>query len=392
MTVHRGAASRMAGIAAFEVMEVLELAHRLQETGADVIHLEVGEPDFPTPEPVVAAARRALLEEPMRYTAALGLPALRRAISRHYAVRFGADVPPERIAVTAGSSAALLLALGVGVEGREEVLIGDPGYPCNRHFAAFVGADPVLVATGPETSYQVSADLLADAWTARTGAVIAASPSNPTGTLVPDAEWGRMAGLCAERGAMLVADEIYQGLVYGREPHTVLAERDDVFVVNSFSKYFQMTGWRVGWLVAPARFMRDVEKLAQNLFICPPVPAQHAALAAFDDATTAVLEARRAEFARRRDVLLGLLPSIGFRVRAVPEGAFYVYCDTSEVAPDSFALTRRILESAHVALTPGRDFGVAAPERHVRIAYTQDVDRLREAVARIRAVVGTVTD
>jgi aspartate/methionine/tyrosine aminotransferase len=386
--VHRGPAARAAAIAPFEVMEVLDLANRLEAGGADVIHLEVGEPDFPTPEPVVEAARDALASRPMRYTSALGMPELREAVSRHYADRFGAHVPPGRIAITSGSSAALLLALGATVDPDEEVLLGDPGYPCNRHFASFVGASPVLVPTGPRTAYQVSADALAAAWTPRTAGVIAASPSNPTGTMVPDEEWGRIADLCADRRGVLVADEIYQGLVYGREPHTVLRRRDDVLVVNSFSKYFQMTGWRIGWLVVPDRLIRDVEKLAQNLFICPPTPAQHAALAAFDPRTTAVLEERRAAFARRRDVLLDLLPSVGFAVRAVPDGAFYVYCDTSAVAPDSFALARRILEEAHVALTPGRDFGVAAPERHVRIAYTQTEERLREAVGRIARVVG----
>ncbi|HWH14725.1 MAG TPA: pyridoxal phosphate-dependent aminotransferase, partial [Miltoncostaeaceae bacterium] len=381
-------ARRMAGIAPFEVMEVLNLAQRLQADGHDVIHLEVGEPDFGTPAPVLRAAAHALRSAPMTYTPALGLPALRDAIAAMYGDRFGVAVDPARVVVTTGSSAALLLALGVLADPGDQVLVGDPGYPCNRHFARFVGAEPVLVPTGADTAFQLSAARVREAWTPATRAVIAASPSNPTGTLIPRAEWRGMAEVCRERGAALIADEIYAGLVYGRTPETVLALADDVFVVNSFSKYFGMTGWRVGWLVAPPAYVREIEKLAQNLFICPPTPAQHAALAALAPETTALLEERRVVLHRRRDVLLDALPATGFRVPAVPEGAFYVYCDVAGIAPDSFALAHDLLRRAHVALTPGRDFGVAAPERHVRIAYTQDAARLQEAVDRIARAVG----
>jgi aspartate/methionine/tyrosine aminotransferase len=377
--------ARRAGlIAPFEVMEVLAHAQRLQAAGVDVIHLEVGEPDFPTPEPIVRAATAALTGAPMFYTPALGLPALREAIAEHYDARFGVDVPAERIVVTAGSSAALLLALGLVLDVGDHALVGDPGYPCNRHFVSFVDAEPVLVPTDAATDYQVTADLLAAAWTDRTRAVIAASPSNPTGTLIPADEWRRIADLCRRRGATLVADEIYQGLVYGREPETVLSFTDDAIVVNSFSKYFQMTGWRLGWLVVPDGATREIEKLAQNLFICPPTPAQHAALAAFLPQTREILEARRHELGARRDILLGALPAAGFAVRATPEGAFYVYCDVGDVTEDSFTFARRVLDEAAVALTPGRDFGVAAPERHIRIAYTQPAARLEDAVERIR--------
>lgn len=381
-------ARRARGIAPFEVMEVLAAAQRLEAAGADVIHLEVGEPDFPTPEPIVRAATDALASERMFYTPALGLPALREAIAGFYATRYGVTVAPDRVVVTAGSSAALLMALGLVLDVGDEALVGDPGYPCNRHFVTFVDADPVLVPTDAATDYQLTADLLADAWTDRTRAVIAASPSNPTGTLIAHDEWVRIGELCRSRGATLVADEIYQGLVYGREPETVLASMDDAVVVNSFSKYFQMTGWRLGWLVVPDGATREVEKLAQNLFICPSTPAQHAALAAFAPATLDILEERRDELRRRRDVLLAGLPDIGFVVRATPEGAFYIYCDVGELTEDSFAFARRVLEETAVALTPGRDFGVAAPDRHLRIAYTQDVARLEEAVHRIARMLG----
>lgn len=382
-------ARRAGRIAPFEVMEVLAHAHRMQASGADVIHLEVGEPDFPTPQPIVDAAVRALNSTPMSYTPALGLPELREAISRYYADRYGVSVPVERIVVTAGSSAALLLALGLVLDVGDEALIGDPGYPCNRHFVTFVDAEPVLVPTDAQTNYQVTAELLAAAWTSRTRAVIAASPSNPTGTLIESDEWGRIAALCRQRGATLVADEIYQGLVYGRDPHTVLSLTDDAIVVNSFSKYFQMTGWRLGWLVVPDGAEREIEKLAQNLFICPSTPAQYAALSAFAPQTIEILEYRRAELERRRDVLLDALPDIGFGVRARPDGAFYIYCDVGEITDDSFALARRILEQTAVAMTPGRDFGFAAPDQHMRIAYTQPVPRLEEAVERIRRMLAT---
>lgn len=378
----------MDGIAAFEVMEVLDEARRLEAAGHDVIHLEVGEPDFPTPGPIVAAARRALSDQPMGYTSALGLPALREAIAGHYAERFGLAVAPERVVVTSGSSAALLMVLAAVADPGETVLLGDPGYPCNRHFARFLGSRARLVPTDAARGFQLTADRLEAAWTPQVRAVVAASPSNPTGTLIARDEWVRMAEVCRARGATLVADEIYGLLVYDREPETVLSVADDAVVVNSFSKYFQMTGWRIGWAVVPPAMVRDVEKLAQNLYICPPTLAQHAALAAFLPETTAILEERRRELQRRRDVLLSGLPQVGFAVPARPEGAFYVYCDTSALGPDSFALARSILRESHVALTPGRDFGTADPDRHIRIAYTQDVPRLREALGRLAARAG----
>lgn len=374
---------RAQAIAPFEVMEVLRRAGELEAAGHDVIHLEVGEPDFPTPEPIVAAATRALGGEAMRYTPALGIHPLRAQIAQHYAERFGVVVDPERVIVTSGSSAALLMALGTVLDAGDEVLIGDPGYPCNRHFATFVDAVPRLVPTDAADGYQVNADLLAAHWTPATRAVITASPSNPTGTSISPHQLTQVAKLCTDRNATLIADEIYQGLTYGHAPTTALAVTDQAYVVNSFSKYFQMTGWRLGWLVVPAGATREIEKLAQNLYICAPTPSQYAALAAFTPQTIAILEERRLELQNRRDALLQALPEIGFQVRVVPDGAFYIYCDVSDITDDSFAFAADLLERAHVALTPGRDFGTAAPERHLRIAYTQPVPRLLEAVQRI---------
>lgn len=380
-------AARLASIAPFEVMEVLDAAQRLEAAGHDVIHLEVGEPDFPTPEPVVEAASRALRRAPLGYTPALGLPALREAIAGHYADAHGVDVDPARVVVTPGSSAALLLALGMALDPGALVLMADPAYPCNRHFATFVGGGARLLPTGPGTAYQPTADMLADAWTRHVAAVIVASPSNPTGTVIAPDELARIAELCRGRGATLIVDEIYGGLVYDAPPSTVLDVVPDAVVINSFSKYHQMTGWRLGWMVVPERDVRDAEKLAQNLYICAPAPAQHAALAAFTPETLAITEERRRVLGARRDALLAELPSTGFAVRARPAGAFYVYCDVTGVTGDSFAFARDVLREAHVALTPGRDFGLHRPDEHLRIAYTQDTQRLMEACARIRAFV-----
>jgi aspartate/methionine/tyrosine aminotransferase len=389
-------ASRMAHIEPFEVMEIQTLARSLEARGVDVIHLEIGEPDFRTPAPIVEAAKRALDASPMFYTSALGLIELREAISRFYRERYGVDVPASRIIVTAGSSAALLLAFGVLLDPGDEVLQADPGYPCNRHFARALGAVPRLVPVGPESRYQLTATVARNHWTPDTRALLVASPANPTGTMVMPEEVFELAALAREKGAALMVDEIYHGLVYeemgsgpppGRQGapgrHTALEAGDDLFVINSFSKYWQMTGWRLGWLVAPPRYVREVEKLAQNLFISPSAVAQHAALACFEPATIEIVEARRRELDARRRFLIPALEGLGFRVPVVPQGAFYIYADSSALSADSFALARSFLAEAGVAVTPGKDFGRHEPERHIRIAYTQPVARLEEAVARI---------
>lgn len=376
-------AARMAHIEPFEVMEIQSLARGIEAQGADVIHLEIGEPDFTTPRPIVEAAKRALDSKPMFYTSALGLAALREAIARFYSERYKVEVPASRIIVTAGSSAALLLAFGVLLDADDEVLLADPGYPCNRHFARTLGAVPRPVAVGPDTRYQLTADLARKNWGPKTRMVMVASPSNPTGTLVTPEETAKLAALAREKGGTFLMDEIYHGLTYGIDARTAAEEGEDILVVNSFSKYFQMTGWRLGWLVAPPHLVRRIETLAQNLFISPSAVAQHAALACFDPATLAIVEQRREELDARRRFLIPALESLGFRVPVVPQGAFYIYADCSMLTGDSFAFARRILTEAHVAVTPGKDFGANHPERHIRIAYTQPVARLEEAVRRI---------
>ena len=377
-------AARMAHVEPFEVMEIQALAREVEAAGRDVIHLEIGEPDFTTPRPIVEAAKRALDSRPMFYTSAVGIPELRAAISAFYRERYGAEVPPGRIVVTAGSSAALLLAFGVLLDPGEEVLLADPSYPCNRHFVRTLGGVPRLVPVGPESRYQLTAPLARAHWNERTRIAMVATPSNPTGTMVTAGEVREMAQLCRERAGTLVVDEIYQGLVYeDAVASTAASAGDDVIVINSFSKYFQMTGWRLGWLVVPPGLAREVEKLAQNLFISPSTLAQHAALACFNPETLAIVEERRAELDRRRRYLIPALESLGLRVPVVPQGAFYIYADCSRLTKDSFAFARDVLVKAGVAFTPGKDFGHNAPERHVRIAYTQPIERLEEAVARL---------
>jgi aspartate/methionine/tyrosine aminotransferase len=376
-------AARMAHIEPFEVMEIQTVARELESQGRDVIHLEIGEPDFTTPRPIVEAAQRALESKPMFYTSALGLAELREAIAKFYRDRYHVDVPASRIIVTAGSSAALLLALGVLLDPDDEVLLTDPSYPCNRHFVHTLGGVPRLIPVGPESRYQLNAQIARRHWTRKTRIAMIATPSNPTGTMVTPEEIAELAALAREKSATLLVDEIYHGLTYTLDARTALEAGDDVFVINSFSKYFQMTGWRLGWLVAPPQYVREIEKLAQNLFISPSSVAQHAALACFDERTLEIVEKRRAELDQRRRYLIPALESIGFRVPVIPQGAFYIYADSSALADDSFALARRILTEAGVAVTPGKDFGHHEPERHIRIAYTQPVARLQEAVARI---------
>lgn len=381
-------AARMAHIDAFEVMEIQTLAREVEAQGHDVIHLEIGEPDFRTPQPVIDAATRALQSKPMNYTSALGLMELREAISRFYKDRYGADVPASRIVVTAGSSAALLLAFGVLLDPGDEVLLSDPTYPCNRHFVRAYGGVPRLCPVGADSRYQLTAGIARRHWNDRVRMVMVATPSNPTGTTLTTEEIRELAALAREKGVTLLVDEIYHELSYGAKPHTAVEVGDDVLVVNSFSKYFQMTGWRLGWLVVPPGLVRDVEKLAQNLFISPSTIAQHAALACFTPETLEIVEARRRELDERRRFLVPALQSVGFKVPVVPEGAFYVYADSSALAPDSFELARRILREAHIAMTPGKDFGRNEPERHMRIAYTQPVKRLEEAIRRLGAFFG----
>lgn len=400
-------AARLADIEPFHVVELLTRARQLEAEGRDIIHMEVGEPDFPTPEPIANAAVDAIKSGKTLYTQALGLPELRTAISDFYRERYGANVPAARIAITNGASGALNLAFACLADPGSEWLLTDPGYPCNRHILRTYEGRPQSIAVGPDSNFQPTPAQVSAAWNERTAGLLVASPANPTGTLLTLPEIAALAEVCRRNDGHFLVDEIYHGLTYaakqvplgdapslsegtpGFAPETTAcAAGDDIWVINSFSKYFQMTGWRLGWMVIPEVFVRDVEKLAQNLVLCPSTPAQYAALAAFTPETIAILEARRAEFRRRRDFLAPALEAIGFRVTARPEGAFYLYCDCSALAADSFTLARDLLEKTGVAATPGLDFGSNAPEKHIRFAYTTNVARLAEAVERLRRYFG----
>lgn len=381
-------AQRLAEIEPFHVVELLTRARQLEAEGRDIIHMEVGEPDFPTPKPIARAAVAAIQHGKTLYTQALGLPELRAAIADFYRDRYGVTVPTNRIAVTNGASGALNLAFACLADPGSEWLLADPGYPCNRHILRTYEGLPQAIPVGPDNNFQPTPELLHQHWNARTAGLLVASPANPTGTLLALPEIEALAKVCREKHGHFLVDEIYHGLTYEADAATACAAGDDIWVINSFSKYFQMTGWRLGWMVIHEDYVRDVEKLAQNLVLCPSTPAQHAALAAFEPETIAILEKRRAEFRQRRDFLAPALESIGFRVTARPEGAFYLYCDCSALTDDSFKLAGDLLEKAGVAATPGLDFGSNAPERHIRFAYTTGIDRLAEAAERLRRYFG----
>jgi len=380
-------AARLAEIEPFHVMEVQNRAQALEAQGRHIIHMEIGQPDFSAPPQVIEAAIRAMRERSLGYTAALGLPELREAISNFYRRRHGVDVPAERIVVTAGASGAFLLALGALVDPNDEVLMPDPCYPCNRHFVRLFDGRARRVAVDERQSYQLSESDVRREWNGGVRGVMLASPSNPTGTTIPTNELRGILDFAASRRGYAVVDEIYHGLTYGDPLATALAFSDQIFVVNSFSKYFNMTGWRLGWLVVPREYVREIEKLAQNVYICASAPVQYAALAAFRPETLAVLEGRRAEFQRRRDFMVPALRKLGFRIPIVPQGAFYIYAGCEKFGPDSSAFALRVLDDAGVAITPGLDFGANQPERHVRIAYTRSMEELEEGVGRIARLV-----
>lgn len=365
-------------------MNLLRRARELESTGRDIVHMEIGEPDFTTAEPVIEAGIRALREGHMGYLPAAGLPALREAIDGHYRRCYGRGPGAERIFVTPGASGALMVALALVAEPESGVLLPDPGYPCNRNFVEALDAVPAAVPVGPEDDYQLTASSLERAAPDVVAAMVG-SPSNPTGTVMGARALAALGDVAAARGIALIVDEIYHGLHYDDTIASAVNEAPAAFIVNSFSKYFGMTGWRLGWLVVPPGVEAAAEKVIQNLFISASTPAQHAALACFSDAATAIFERRREDFRARRDALLPALRELGFRIPGAPAGAFYLYADSSALADDSFELARHLLEDAGVAVTPGLDFEVTAPQQRVRFAYTTGIDRLEEAVSRMRA-------
>jgi aspartate/methionine/tyrosine aminotransferase len=386
-------ADRLSEISPFHVVELLTRARQLEAEGRDIIHMEVGEPDFPTPDAITNAAVHAIKSGKTLYTQSLGLPELRETISGFYRTRYGVNVPASRIVITNGASGALNLAFACLANPGSEWLLTDPGYPCNRHILRVYEGRAKNIPVGPETNFQPTPDLIKQHWQKQTAGLLVASPGNPTGTLLSLPEIKQLAETCRELEGHFLVDEIYHGLTYPSEAEPAVAPSacaagDDIWIINSFSKYFQMTGWRLGWMVIPEPYIRDIEKLAQNLVLCASTPAQYGALAAFEPDTIAILESRRQAFRQRRDFLAPALEQLGFRITASPEGAFYLYCDCSALSDDSFILARDLLETAGVAATPGLDFGQNQPEKHIRFAYTTDIERLAEAVERLRRYFG----
>lgn len=375
--------SRIDDIQPFHVMALLARAKELEVEGKDIIHMEVGEPDFPTPQPIVEAGIEAIKTGDVHYTPALGLPELRSSVAQFYKTRYGVSISSDRVVITPGASGALMLALGVIMQEGDEVLLADPGYPCNKNFVRFLSGKARTIHVDATSRYQLTLKHLQDNWTDKTQAVLVASPSNPTGTLLPKDELITMAKFVKEKGAYLIVDEIYHGLVYESEEQTALEIDDNIIVINSFSKYFNMTGWRLGWVIAPLELIDNMDKLAQNVFLAAPTTAQYAALAAFRPETIAILESYKLEFKKRKDYLLPKLIDLGFKVETKPQGAFYIYANCEKFTIDSYQFAYDLLENIGVAITPGKDFGSNEAETFVRFAYTTSIMRLEEAVKRL---------
>ena len=387
-------ASLIDRIEPFYVMEVAkaasQLAREVAHTSRPMIFLNIGEPDFTAPPLVQEAAQRAIDAGKTQYTHAVGLDSLREKISGWYRQRFGVEVPARRIVVTAGASAALQLVCLALIEPGEQILMPDPSYPCNCHFVTVAGGEPVRVPCTPAERFQLTAAKIAEHWTDKSRGVLLASPSNPTGTSIHPDELRRIHDFVSSRGGITILDEIYLGLSYDETfGHSALSISDQIISINSFSKYFNMTGWRLGWVVAPDDAVLAIEKLTQNLYICPSTVAQHAALACFEPESIAEYERRRAEFKRRRDWFIPQLEQIGFRVPVVPDGAFYAWADCTAICnrlgvPDSWELTFEIMKRAHVAVTPGRDFGVAQAANFIRFSTASSMEHLEQAAQRMK--------
>lgn len=377
-------ATRVSDIPPFQVMKVLARAKQLEAQGRDIIHLEVGEPDFGTPQPILDAAQHALQDQLTHYAPALGLPELRQAIANYYQQRYQLSINPERVVVTPGASGGLLLVFALLCNPGENILMSDPGYPCNRQFLRLMEAEALSVPVDASNGYQITEALLDEYWQPNSRGVLLASPSNPTGTLASREQLQSISDGVKQRDGFLIVDEIYDGLTYDQDPVSILELDDQAYVVNSFSKYFGMTGWRLGWVIAPENAVSGLEKLVQNLFIAAPTLAQQAAVAAFQPECIELLESRKTELKSRRDFLLPQLQGLGFKVDAPSDGAFYIYANIEKFSNNSEAFCLKLLEEQGIAITPGIDFGTHHANTHVRIAYTQPIQRLETAIERLR--------
>lgn len=377
-------ASARSDISSFIVMDVMRAAQAAEKAGRTIVHMEVGQPGTAAPRAAREAAKRALDSETLGYTMALGNDALRERIAKHYADWYGVRVPAERIAVTCGSSGAFVLAFLALFDVGDAVALPSPGYPCYRHILTALGQRPVMIETGAQNEWMPTpADIARVAQQDGVKGLLIASPANPTGTMISRARLAELSAACRQHGVVLISDEIYHGLTYTGAAATALAETDDAVVINSFSKYFSMTGWRIGWMVVPEVLVRRVERLAQNLYISPPSISQVAALGAFEAGDE--LEANRAVYAANREQLLNELPKAGFKTFAPPDGAFYLYCDVSHLSDDAGALASRILAEAGVAVTPGIDFDEERGNKFLRFSYAGTTADIAEAARRLRA-------
>ncbi len=383
-------AKRTADISPFYVMELLKRAKQLEAQGSDIIHMEIGEPDFATPQTIVDAGVNQLQTGTVKYTSAAGLPELREKIADYYQSHYAVSVKKENIFITPGASGAFLLALAASVNPGDTLLMADPCYPCNSNFINLFNGLALTLPVDASTGYQLTADLIKQNWDSSTKGVLIASPSNPTGTLIEPEAFEHCIHAVNDRGGCFYSDEIYHGLVYGKQTPTALKYSNNIFVINSFSKYFGMTGWRIGWLVVPDEFLEVAEKLAQNMFISAPTLSQYAALAAFDEPTLEELERRRAEFADRRDFLYDALIKLGFEIPVKPDGAFYIYANCAKFSDDSYQFAVDLLEAEGVAVTPGKDFGNHQAHQHLRFAYTTSIERMAVAVQRLERFVNQI--
>ena len=367
----------------FHVMDILAQAKELESQGEAICHMEVGEPDFATAECIVNAGIDALKQLKTHYTPATGLPELREAVAEYYHRKFSVKIDPRRVIITPGASGAIQLAISCLLDAGENILLADPGYPCNKNIAQVLAVESQMIPVNSTSMYQLDAALVAKHWNDKTRAAMVATPSNPTGTLLPEQQ---LKGLCEQvekNAGRLIVDEIYQGLVYDCGDYTALEVSDECFVINSFSKYFGMTGWRVGWMVVPECYVDVVDRVAQNIFLAPPTMSQYAALTALKESTQGILDERRDEFKTRRDFLLPALEQLGFKISARPQGAFYIYANCEAFTDDSFLWANQLLNEQGVALTPGIDFGDHLASTHCRFAYTQSLEILDQAVDKI---------
>jgi aspartate/methionine/tyrosine aminotransferase len=374
---------RSSNLSPFFVMDILAQAKKMSQQGRAVFHMEVGEPDFPTAGCIIDAGIDALRQFKTHYTPALGLAELRDAIAEYYNRKFSVKIDSQRVIITPGASGALQLAIACLLDAGENILLSDPGYPGNRNIAEVLAAEAIAIPVTAESHYQLNAELVAKYWNKKTKAAIVATPSNPTGTLLPKKQLIELCQFIDQNKGKLIVDEIYQGLVYDADDYTALAVSDECFVINSFSKYFGMTGWRIGWMVVPENYVGAIDRIAQNIFLAPPTISQHAALTALRKETQIELDSRRDEFKLRRDFLVPALEQLGFEIAVKPQGAFYIYANCERFTDDSFSWAKQLLNEQGVAITPGMDFGTHQANKHCRFAYTQSLEILEQAVDKI---------